>query len=593
MRKKRIFLMALAIQLGIFFLVVRLMDIQLINTESFSKKNVNLIEASVTQRTQEIVLDSGRGTFVDRNGEPLTHEYVPSLVLFPFLKNAEWPVEKLASILNIPAYTIEQKLEKTNKPFILTINDVPLRLTSTQVEQINKLNIPGVFAVEKQYPVEAEYAKHLIGLTRENPELLRSRYPDKLYLSARTKIGISGLEAAFDEFLLPDGETKLLYHVDGGGGPLFGLQVKYNEPANPFFPVTVETTLHRGIQDMAQRVVEKHGLKKGGLVLLDIETNGILAMISVPNIDSRNPYGDKDAQNHMLLPQFPGSIFKTVIAAAAIEKGIVSLNRVFNCDQTIDGRPDEKHRYGMLNFVESFARSCNNTFGTLGKELIEQDKEVIEEYAKKLGLYPLVGWKGKVYHFEQFKQLPEEKEGIIWHDERDKHVPLAVAQTAIGQKDVRVTPLAVANMMATIARGGKAKQVQAVSKVLYKNGTTFFTFSEQKLFDGSISASTSLELQKLLENVVNDEEGTGRRFQSLPYKVAGKSGTAETGKETENNEKIINKWFAGYFPAEAPKYALVVVELDRVSGKSVTNDVFYDVVKGIYELNEQGKKYGE
>jgi penicillin-binding protein 4B len=586
MFKKRIMIILFAIQLCLFLLIGRLVQIQLVSTESFSEKKVNLIEASVAQRTQEMVLDDGRGTFIDRDGQPLTHEYIPTLVLFPFLKKMDWPVEKLADIIHVSAADIQSKLQQADKPFIFMMNGKPLRLTDAQMEKVKDLRIPGVFAVKKQFPLEKRYAEHLIGLIRENPELLRSRYPDKSHLSPRTKIGISGLQGAFDEFLIPDGETRLLYHVDGDGGPLFGLQVKYTEPANPFYPVSVQTTIDRDLQEIAQDVIREHRLKKGGLVLLDVETNDILAMVSVPEINPHDPYEDNDAGNQMILPQIPGSIFKTVIAAAAIENGILTSNRMFNCSQKIDGKPDNDHDYGMLNFADSFARSCNNTFGTLGKELVEQDRGIIEEYAEKLGLYPLVGWNGKVYHFEQFKQFPGEKEGTIWHEQKDKSIPLAVAQTAIGQKDVRVSPLAVANMMATIARNGEAKQVRAVSKILYKNGTTFFSFPDQKLTNQSISPYTALKLKELLRNVVTHEQGTGRRFQTLPYEVAGKSGTAETGKETSNGEAIINKWFAGFFPADSPKYALVVVELEQTNAQAVTNDVFYDFVKRIYEFNE-------
>ncbi|MBA2869794.1 cell division protein FtsI/penicillin-binding protein 2 [Anoxybacillus calidus] len=587
MLTKRVWFILFTIQLGIALLIGRIIQIQLVSTESFSKEKVNLIEASVAQRTQEMVLDDGRGTFIDRNGKPLMHDYIPTLVLFPFLKKMDWPIEKLATIINVSANVIQQALQEQKQPFIFMMNNEPLRLTETQMKKINQLRIPGVFAVKKQYPLEKKYAEHLIGLIRENPDLLRSRYPDKMHLSPKTKIGISGLQGAFDEFLIPDGETRLLYHVDGDGGPLFGLQVKYSEPANPFYPVSVQTTIDRDLQEIAQEVVREHGLKKGGLVLLDVETNDILAMVSVPEINTHDPYADNDSGNQMILPQIPGSIFKTVIAAAAIEQGLVSPYRTFDCSKTIDGKPEENHNYGMLNFADSFALSCNNTFGTLGKELVEQDKDIIEKYAQKLGLYPLVSWKGHVYHFENFKQLPEEKKGIIWHDNKDKYVPLAVAQTAIGQKDVRISPLAVANMMATIARNGEAKQVRAVNKILYKNGTTFFSFPEQKFSNETISYNTALTLQKLLRSVVTHEEGTGRRFQTLPYEVAGKSGTAETGKITSHDEELINKWFAGFFPADSPKYALVVVELEQTSNKAVTNDVFYDVVKRIYEFNEQ------
>jgi cell division protein FtsI/penicillin-binding protein 2 len=591
MWKKRMIVILALIQLGIFLLIGRLVQIQLVSTEAFSKQKVNLIEESVAQRTQEMVIDEGRGTFVDRNGQPLTQEYIPSLVLFPFLKTLNWPLEKLAAILHISPSIIISKLQEAKKPFIFSLGGEPLALTKEQMEKVNRLHIPGVLAVKKQYPLAHTYAEHLIGFTREDPQLLRARYPNQ-HLSPHTKIGIHGLQKAFDEFLIPEGETKLLYHVDAEGGPLFGIDVKYSDPGNPFYPVAVQTTIDRNLQEIAEEVVQEHQLKKGGVVLLDIATNSVLAMVSQPAMDPHNPYKNQAAENQMLLPQIPGSVFKTVIAAAAIEKGIVSKERTFNCSKKIDGiTPDNEHSYGMLHFEDSFSVSCNNTFATLGKELVEQDKGIIEQYARKLGLYPLAGWQGDVYHLTNFRQFPEEKSGTIWYDKSDKYVPLAVAQTSIGQKNVRVSPLAVVNMMATIARNGEARQVRAVSKIVYKNGTTFFSFPEQRFSDDEpISPATAMKLKELLRNVVTDERGTGRRFQTLPYAVAGKSGTAQTGKTTPQGEEIINKWFAGYFPSESPKYALVVVDLESPSSQAVTNDVFYDLVKRIYEFDEKQKQ---
>jgi cell division protein FtsI/penicillin-binding protein 2 len=86
MRKNRTIAILGIIQLGLFFLIGRLVQIQLVSTESFSKKHVNLIEESVAQRTQEMIVNDGRGTFVDRNGKPLVEQEIPVLVLFPFLK---------------------------------------------------------------------------------------------------------------------------------------------------------------------------------------------------------------------------------------------------------------------------------------------------------------------------------------------------------------------------------------------------------------------------------------------------------------------------------------------------------------------------
>ncbi|OSX55315.1 peptidoglycan D,D-transpeptidase FtsI family protein [Anoxybacillus ayderensis] len=579
MIKKRIIIILTMIQLGILALAGRLVQLQLVSTESFH--GVNLIEASVAQRTQQLVIDNGRGMFVARNGEPLTYEYIPTLVLFPFLKKMDWPIDQIATIVSIPKETIKRQLETAKGPIILHDGQQPIQLQPWQMERINDLRIPGVIAVHKQYELKQKYAQHVIGLLGENVKVLKERYPDR-NLSPKTKIGVSGLQSSFDEFLIPDGETKLLYHVDARGEPLFGMDVKYTEQANPFYPITVQTTIDRTLQQRVEQIVAQHGMQKGAVVLLDVKTNDVLALASAPAIDERDPYKDGAMENKALLPQVPGSVFKVVVAAAALEHGLIH-GQTFNCDQKINGEPEEKKK-GMRTFEDSFAISCNRTFGELGKQLIAVDKNVFETYAQKLGLLPRVGWEGDVYHFPSFRPLHEEKKGNIWGDERDKHIPLAVAQTSIGQKDVRVSPLAVANMMATIARGGEAKQVRIVQKMMYKDGTTFFAFDEKRLTMDSLRKETVDELHELLQLVVTHPEGTGRSFQSLPYAVAGKSGTAQTGKND-----VVNKWFAGYFPADRPKYALVVVQLETTSSAAVTNSIFADIVRATYELEQKGR----
>lgn len=569
-------------------LIARLIQIQLTSTESFSSNRVNLIEESVVQRTQEMVIDQGRGRFVDRNNLALTHEYHPTLVLFPFLKKIEWPVSDLAQVIGVREGDIEKSILDAKEPFVFSIKGKPLELSQTQMSTINRLKIPGVFAVNRQYELDTKMAEHLIGLVRENEELLYKRYPDKTYLSKRTMLGITGLQATFDEFLLPEGEAKLLYHVSGDGSPLFGIDVKYSAPANPFYPVAIKTTIDREIQQLAESIINKHSIEKGGLVLLDIESNDILAMVSKPSINFQNPFGDDGAENQMLMSQFPGSVFKTVIAAAVIEKNVNLTNRTFDCDLNLYGNGPSQYDHGTLNFIDSFAKSCNYTFAELANEMIKEDPNFIETYAQKLGLLGPIGWHGDVFRYNDFVQMPKEYPGSIWTDTRDKSSIKAVAQTAIGQKDVRITPLAIANMMATIARGGEKKQIRSVSDVLYKNGTTLFSFPEHKLAGETISPYTAMRLQELLRTVV--QTGTGIRFNSLPYEVAGKSGTAETGKVSSGGDKnLVNKWFAGYFPFKNPKYALVVVDLDRKDGSSVTNTVFYDVVKGLYELENKDR----
>ncbi|MEH7156991.1 peptidoglycan D,D-transpeptidase FtsI family protein [Neobacillus drentensis] len=565
---------------GLLLLLGRLIQIQLIDTETFSKHNVNLLEESVRQRTQELVIDNGRGNFLDRNGTMLTHKKVSVLVLFPFLKKIEWDAEKVSNISGIPVHVLKQAVEVAEKPFAYG-DPEPYELTTTQRDRINRLKIPGVFAIEKKFERSDVPAEQLIGLTGENPKELKKRYPNK-ELSEKTLLGVSGLEESFDEFLLPEGKSKLVYHVDGGGAPLFGINVKYVDPANPFYPVNIRTTIDKTLQQNAEQLVDQYQIKKGGLVLLDMEDNSILSLVSRPTINKNDPYNDSGMSNMMLKQQIMGSVFKTVVAAAAIDHSLDGANRLFDCSKKINGKPELKYNYGMLNFTDSFARSCNRTFGQLASELQKMNPHLLEDYANKLSLTGSVGWQGDVYHTNDFNQLADEDKGRVFlSDEARKDANLA-AMSGIGQNEVRATPLAVANMMATIARGGDKEMVRAVSKIEYKNGTTMIDFPKKSIKGDNISPYTAMKLQRLLREVVMNPNGTGRWFKDLPYTVAGKSGTAETGKY-KLGQQLHNKWFAGYFPYDHPKYVLVAVNLDVSDSEGGVNLLFADMVKMLYQ----------
>jgi penicillin-binding protein 4B len=584
MWRKRAMIVGCLFLIGMTLLVGRLIQIQLFETEHFSKHEINLLEESVSQRSQEIVIDTGRGGFLDRNGESLTHKQIPVLILFPFLKNTEWDAEEIASILKISTSALIKAVEEAKKPFVFGGSE-PFPLTGRQMTEINQLQIPGVFAVPKKFERDHHPAEHLIGITGENEALLKSRYPDKR-VSSKTSIGLTGLEKSFDEFILPDGEAKLIFHVDASGGPLFGVNVKYVEPANPFYPVNIRTTIDAELQEMAETLADKHGMKKGGLVLLDIEENSVLSIVSRPSINQKDPFNPKDGnvENLMMQQQITGSVFKTVVAAAAIENGLDDRNRVFDCSKKINGEVDQQFNYGQLNFDDSFAKSCNNTFATLAKELQKADPYLLEEYAQKLSFIGPSVWQGDIYHLTDFKQVPNEEAGRIFLNEDEKQDQNFVGLTGIGQNEVRATPLAVANMMATIARGGKKEMVRFVSAVEYKNGTTLLNFKENELPGDTISLKTAVKLQRLLHEVVMNEEGTGSRYRNLPYEVAGKSGTGETGKFI-GNKQLYNKWFAGYFPYHNPKYALVVVNLDVQENEGGVSPIFADYVQSIYEYD--------
>ncbi len=582
---KRIYHFLILLSLIFALLIGRLAFIQLIDTHSFSKYQVNLVEESVKQRIHSIALDDGRGKMEDRYGNLLLKVHEPSVILFPFLKENEKALKKIGQIIGRSTFELKSQLENRKDPLVIKNKDI----NGETVDEVNELRIQGAFGQMLSTNEESTFARHFIGSIRESPETIRNKYPERIekgLISQSTKVGVNGVQEAFDPFLISEGESKLIYHVEQSGKPLFGFDVKYTAPSNPFYPVSLKTTLDPVAQQILEDAIDEFSITKGGAVLLDVASSDVLAMVSRPLPPKHNPLAD-GTENQMLTPHFPGSVFKIVTAAAAIEEEHLTNDpeRTFNCSQNTYNDGEEQRDLGYLSFEESFFQSCNNTFATLLNEMMEKDLDIVEEYTGKLGIADYAGWKGDVFHLEDFTHFPDEHRTKIWNNEQDKHVPRGIAQTAIGQLNVKVSPLSVANMMATIARGGTKKQVRSAHSVLYKNGTTLADFEEKEMDGETLSRYTIKKLQKLLKGVVTDPNGTGHvSFNELPWTVAGKSGTAEKGNK---DQKVYNKWFVGYFPADAPKYALAVVDLDSVETETATNKTFAQIVHQLYERQQQ------
>lgn len=575
--KKRTMVVALFFLFLILFLTYRLADIQLISTTSFSKKKVNLIQESVDQRTHRFTINDGRGYFLDRNGELLSTDVTAQVIVFPNLYSSKWPIDSIAGILDIPTSNFTKKISDLKKPSALSLSE---EISIEQMNEINKLEVPGLYAqlVTKRNPTP--FANHIIGAVGQDPDLIKRKYEDKLKkgtVTISTKTGKNGMQYTFDPFLISEGETEYIYHVDRQGHPLFGLDVKFRSQSNPLYPLHVKTTLDKKMQETVEKALDIHGVEEGGAVLLDIETNELLAMSSRPLFSSKTIYKHVD---HMTSQQIPGSVFKIVTAAAAIEENKLQNGKMYDCNLNIYGKRDER-QLGLLNIEDSFTQSCNRTFGDLANELQKTDSDYMKKYAEKLGLLTQNGWQGEVYHLEAFSHFYKEEAGQIYNSKKkvsDYENTLAVSQTAIGQLDVKITPLAVANMMATIARGGVSYEVKAAKSVNFANGTELIKFEEHKKEDEKLSPYTIMRLQSLLLNVVKNEKGTAHALQALPFQVAGKSGTAQKGDDKRYN----NKWFAGYFPAGQPRFALVIVDLKHDTINR-TIPVFRDIATEIME----------
>lgn len=568
------------------FLIVRLAYIQLFATNHYSKYGIDLIEESIKQRTQEFVLHTGRGHFSDRNGEPLHVEYFPSLILFPFLKENDWPISSLAEILKVDEVEIINVLNDANAPSVFQVDGNRRHLTDYEMKRINQLEIPGVYAHYVQERTE-NVAPHLIGVIGENSEEVKRRYKEQVEngtISIHSEIGVSGMQRSFDPFLISQGDASLVYFVDNLQRPLFRFDVKYTSPVNPYHPTEVITTVDKDIQIAVTKILQEVGIDNGGVVLLDIKTNDLISLVSLPSFNINFPF-DHGAANQMITTHTPGSIFKIVVAAAAIEHNLTSKFDLFDCNKNLYGDGDEPRQLGLLTFEESFSQSCNYTFSYLANELLKLDKQILHKYAKKLGLLQYVGWVDDVYRLENVAHFPEEQHSKLTEDETDIGDYYAIAQTAIGQKNVRLTPIAVANMLATIARGGEKLQVRAAEKIKYENGTTVVEFPiKRSNNEERISTYTAMRLQQLLRSVVKLEKGTAHNaLHESSYSVAGKTGTAEKGV----NKKEMTHWFAGYFPADNPKYVMVIIDLDHRSGEPKTLKAYRKIVEFLYEFDKK------
>ena len=581
---------------GILFLVVfslliaQLVHIQLVKPKAYSNHRINLLESSVKQRIDEITLDDGRGGFLDRHGQPISYQEKSVLIMFPFVKHLQWPADEVAAIIGVEKEVLLRRLKEEEEPFIFH-NQMVKELTQKQMQLINDLHIPGIIAVQRREAITNPPATHLLGsLTLNKDDIDAVNKSGNIPVDYQTKVGKTGLQKAFQMFLQGDGSKKLVYHKAANGLPMFGVDIRYLDEGRSGEKINIQTTIDQDYQKLAEQIANRNSLKKGGIVLLDVKTNDILAIVSMPALNKE--VSNQGNHNQMITPQTPGSVFKTVIAAAAIEEGLLVNSRQFNGNLDHLDRPVDQNTgrlLGTVDFKTGFALSSNQVFGVLGKELAVKNPNLIEDYADRLGLIEPAGWSGKVFHTPVIKQLPEERKGVIWKDPSMKKDENYVANTSIGQLNVKLSPLAIANMMATIARGGERKMVRAATKAVDDNGLTIATFKEKEPEGKAISKVTASKLQELLRGVVTatGKYSTAGNLSQAKYEVAGKSGTAEIGaKENKQNQRY-NKWFAGYFPFQKPKYAMVVVNLDTEGQTGAVTPLFLQMVNGIHEIDQK------
>ncbi|OEF98907.1 hypothetical protein BHF71_02985 [Vulcanibacillus modesticaldus] len=574
--KRRAFHILLLLSMLFLVLVYRLFVIQIKDVRDFSTNHINLLERSVNQRKQEFILSSGRGNIYDHKYRSLINqEEIKTVVVFPFSKDNInlGKIKELASIINIDYQKLLNQVQELSKPSYITKNGKPIKITKKQQIMIERLQIPGI--ISASYTIN-DYnnvlAKHVIGYLGQAPNEIRNSYHDYLergILKWNSLIGRSGLQLTFQEILIGVGESKIAYFVDNRGRPLNGLAYKYQTNEDEYYPLSLVTTLDKDIQAFAERQLVKNRIREGSVVILDVNNADILAMASLPDFDLLNvDPNSPDWNNKAVQVIEPGSIFKTLIAIAALEERVVNPEDKFYCasQYSVYGFSCYKDHEEMT-FEEGYAKSCNVVFAEIAEGL---GPGKIEEYAKKLGLVGTIGWTGEFFKEDSFAQIGDEEANRVFHSKTNKSDIGSVIRTAIGQQDVRVSPLAAANLVVTVLNDGFVYQPRLIEKVIYKNGMEYYNFKVHKSDTRIGNRETYREIRKMMEKVV--EEGTGRLLKRAKWKLAGKSGTAET----KNN--LVNQWFIGYGPVGSPKYAVAVMVKDVATSEPLAKRVFMGIM---------------
>lgn len=386
--------------------------------------------------------------------------------------------------------------------------------------------------------------------------------------------GVSGLELAFDDVLGSQRTLQSVQCVTTAQGNL----VQGSEPQlvtrqgqADGVMLTLDETIQRACEGVAQK-----NMTRGCILVLEVDSARVRASVSVPEFDPTAVEKSIQAQdtsllNRVLCQYNVGSVFKPVLAAAALEKtwdwytydceGSVDLNgHVYRCALS--------RAHGRMNLTSALEKSCNCFFIELGLKL---GGDAVNEAAADFGFGDAVYLAGGLQSAEG--NLPD----------ADRLEDLGqLASLSFGQGELLATPVQVAGAFNAIAAGGVWRTPSFLEAVIDENtgaAVQSLYAPESRRVMGQENADI---LCGMLESVV--ENGLGKDAQPQHGRAAGKTGTAQTGTYNEAGEELMNYWFAGFWPAEQPRYTIVVMQ-DGVPEPAVScGEIFAQICEALYWL---------
>lgn len=549
-----------------------------------AEKYRNLSESNALR---EVVIRAKRGLIFDRTGQKLIADNqaayslsLDRLVEAPLVKNDPAHREKLitflAQILGVPTTEIEARFEKAKlipKAQPVTVAE---DLTIAQVAAVQAQAIPfpelNVEPVQRRNYPYATMGAHVLGFIGEVSEKDLGRRKD---LKQGDLIGKRGVELMYDEYLRGrDGAQYWEY--DSHGRRLAEFRPARKEPqAGDNVYLSIDFDLQRRAE---QYFAENEFV--GSAIALDPRNGEILAMVSSPSFNpnvyskrftpdvwkqiSSNPF--KIELNRGIQGLYsPGSVFKTVMAAAGLAEGVIGPGTSFDCGGSgvFYGRRFrcwQKNGHGAVNVERALKVSCDIFFYNTGARL---GVDKIAEYATDLGF-------GAPTQID----LDGEKSGVVpsqkWAADRQhrKWYPSETISVAIGQGPLIVTPLQVAVMMAAIANGGTVYRPHVVRMIEHTNpdgSVKRYRVVSQAARKLKLAPDVVEHVKDGLWKVVNEEGGTGGNARINGLDIAGKTGTvqviAQSGWFSTAGLPFMSRdhaWFASYAPNNNPQMVVVV-----------------------------------
>lgn len=548
----RILIFSLCVILGFSGLSMRMWWLQ-------SVEAAKIMDYARSQWDWEKTLKPKRGAIMDRNGEILAYEgkaYTVNARLKPmnekdqdYVKDPYYTATTLSRILGAPVEVLLKPLTNPTSKVVL-LGRWGNKITEEQKKQIEQAQypklpsgeevktnqLPGIYLTEttRRFYPNNSFAAHVLG------------YMDF------DDIPKMGLELQLDEYLRGEkGEMAVM--TDGAGYQLPDGEHKY-KPAQDGSDVYL--TIDRQIQDYVEQaldIAERDFNPKGLMVVVsDPQTGEILAMGNRPQFNPNTYYnGITNFTNHAVTTMFePGSTFKIITLAAAIEEGLFNPNEPYQSGTyTIKGQtPIRDHNngrgWGKISFLEGVQRSSNVVFVIMGYERLKLEK--LKGYFEKFGIGSTTGI-----------ELPYEKKGDIANLENPRS-PRDWAVTTFGQ-GVTVTAIQQIAAVGAIANGGELLKPRIIKELRDPHTGAVKQRSEREVVRRVVSAATAKQTRDILETVVTGDAGTGKAYKIEGYHVAGKTGTAQKYENGRLMDKHYIASFIGFAPKDNPRLLVYVV----------------------------------